>query len=386
MKNLLCSLLFLLTGMVSEAQFTVNFKLGKYPLPHAGDSIFIAGSFNNWNPGNIAYSLTSSSEKSSSFFVKLDTGSYEYKATRGSWNTVECLNYGINIDNHGFEVYSDTTIVLDIEAWKDDFASMINKHTASANVQVMDSMFFMPQLNRNRRIWIYLPEGYTKTKKRYPVLYMHDGQALFDAATAAFGEWGIDECLDSLISKGKPASIVVGIENGPRRMNEYNPYEFRDHGKGEADAYLAFLTETLKPFIDKHYRTLTGKENNIIAGSSMGGLVSYYAMLKHPDIFGKAGIFSPSFWTAPQIKKMTDSIAGKITGRFFFYMGEKEGDAFIKDMVEIQHVLGSGSSALIYSVIDPQGRHNENAWRKWFPEFYTWIIGDGFNTVIKVDQ
>ncbi len=385
MRYILCFLFLMLTSIVSEAQFTVNFKLGKYPLVHTQDSIFIAGNFNNWNPGNSAYRLSASNEKGTSFFVKLDTGSYEYKATRGSWNTVECLNYGTNIDNHEFRVESDTTITVDIEAWKDDFASLINKHTSTANVQVMDSAFFLPQLNSHRRIWIYLPEGYAKTKKRYPVLYMHDGQNLFDAATAAFGEWGIDECLDSLISKGRPAGIVVGIDNSPRRMNEYNPFEFRDHGKGEADAYLAFLTETLKPYIDKNYRTLTNKENTIIAGSSMGGLVSYYAMLKHPEVFGKAGIFSPSFWTAPGVKALTDSTAGKMSGKFFFYMGEKEGDTFIKDMIEMQDVLGLKSSALIYSVLDPQGRHNENAWRKWFPEFYTWIIGDGFNTVIKVD-
>src|SRR5688572_3689112 len=120
MKNRLCLFVLLLTCMVCEAQFTVSFKLGKFPLPHAGDSIFIAGNFNNWNPGNSAYTLSSASEKTSSFFIKLDTGTYEYKATRGSWNSVECLNYGVNTDNHEFQVYNDTTITIDIEAWKDD--------------------------------------------------------------------------------------------------------------------------------------------------------------------------------------------------------------------------------------------------------------------------
>jgi predicted alpha/beta superfamily hydrolase len=386
MKNILCIVSLLVTALVTEAQFTVNFKLGSYPLPHAGDSIFIAGNFNKWNPGNSAYSLSSAGEKASSFFIRLDTGYYEYKATRGSWDKVECLNYGVNTDNHDFEVRGDTTIIVDIEAWKDDFASTINKPTAGENVHVIDTAFFMPQLNSYRRIQVYLPADYAGSRKRYQVLYMHDGQNLFDASTSAFGEWGVDECLDTLISKGKPGCIVVGIDNGPRRMNEYNPYDFGEHGKGEADAYLTFLTRTLKPFIDKKYRTLTGKENTIIAGSSMGGLVSYYAMLKHPEVFGKAGIFSPSFWTAPRIKGLTDSLAPKLNGRFFFYCGEKEGMAFVQQVVDMQDALGLRSSALIYSVIDPNGRHNENAWRKWFPEFYTWIIGDGFNTVIKVDK
>jgi len=386
MKYFLCFAVLLFTYCVSEAQYNVVFKLEKYPLLHNKDSIFIAGDFNNWDPHSSTHALSSANENSFSLYLKLAAGEYEYKCTRGSWGKTESEDNGADVENHVFSVNSDTTINVNIEAWKDDFAGVVRKHTAGKQVHIIDTAFFMPQLNRTRRIWLYLPEGYGKSKKRYPVLYMQDGQNVFDAATSAYGEWGVDECLDSLISSGKPGCIVVGIDSGPERMNEYNPYEFQNFGKGEGDQYLDFLAQTLKPFIDKKYHTLPGKENTIIAGSSMGGLISYYAMLKMPDVFGKAGIFSPSFWTAPAIWPLTDSLASKVSGKFFFYAGEKEGTSFVKDMQTIQDSLGEESAAMIYGVTDPLGRHNEKAWRKWFPEFYNWMMADGFNANMKVEN
>jgi len=385
MKYLLCFAVSLLFFAAGEAQFTVRFKLGKYPLQHPQDSIFIAGNFNDWNPHNSAYVLSQGDENILSLYTKLPAGEYEFKCTRGGWKKAECQDHGIEIENHEFEIYSDTTIEINVEAWKDDFIGVSRKHSAGKQVHIMDTAFYMPQLNRYRRIWVYLPDGYTASQKHYPVLYMQDGQNIFDAATSAFGEWGVDECLDSLIRLGRPASIVVGIDNGPQRLNEYNPYEFQNFGKGEADQYLAFITETLKPFIDKQYRTLSGKENTLIAGSSMGALLAYYAMLKKPDIFGKAGIYSPTFWAAPGIRSLTDSLAAKNNGKFFFYMGEREGASYINELQEIQELLGERSAAQIYSVIDAKGKHNEKAWRKWFPEFYCWIMAEGFNYVIKTE-
>ncbi len=382
MKYFLCFTLLLFICFVSEAQYHVGFKLAKYPDVHVDDSIFIAGNFNGWNPNNPQYFLLKAGETT----LQLEGGFYEFKCTRGSWKRTESKANGSDVENRRFNVNSDTTILLTIEAWKDDFSETPKLHTASNQVHVIDTAFFIPQLNRTRRIWIYLPEGYEHSKKSYPVMYMHDGQNLFDAYTAGFGEWGVDECLDSLIKSGKPACIVVGIDNGPKRLNEYNPFAFRDFGEGEGGKYLEFISQTMKPFIDKKYRTLSSKENTIIAGSSMGGLISYYAMIKQPEIFGKAGIFSPAFWTAPAIRSLTDSVAIKVSGKFFFYIGKQEGDNYVDDMVKIQESLAEKSNALIYSVIDDDGMHNETAWRKWFPEFYCWIMADGFNYVIKTEQ
>ncbi len=391
MKYFLCLFIFLPAYFLSEAQYNVVFKLDRYPLQHSNDTIFLAGSFNAWDPRNIAYKIFPAGENT--FSLQLPAGEYEYKCTRGNWKKVESLNNGKDIENHFIKINRDTTIEINIEAWKDDFVAVPKEHTASDQVQILDTAFFIPQLNRTRRIWIYLPEGYAKSKKKYPVMYMQDGQNLFDANTSGFGEWGADECLDSLIAKGKPACIIIGIDNGvTTRMSEYNPYEFILESSTytsqkylpEGKEYVNFLVETLKPFIDKKYRTLPSKENTIIAGSSMGGLISYYAMLQQPNIFGKAGIFSPAFWTAPPVRSLTDSLAGKVSGKFFFYMGGMEGGTYIEDMKEVQEVLGEKSSAMIYSVIDSESNHNEQAWRKWFAEFYNWIMADGYNTVIKV--
>ena len=386
MKYLLCLILFTSSFFYGQAQYSVVFKLGKYPEKHNNDTAFLAGNFNNWNPANNAFRFLLTNENSFELILNLPAGHYAYKCTRGNWGKVECLANGKDVSDHSFQISADTTIEINIEAWRDDFAPVSKMHTAGKQVHVMDSAFFIPQLNRTRRIWIYLPEGYEKTKKEYPVMYMHDGQNIFDEYTAGFGEWGVDECLDSLIHAGKQACIVVGIDNGPKRLNEYNPFGFRDFGEGEGDGYLDFIVQTLKPFIDKKYRTLSSKENTIIAGSSMGGLISYYAMIKKPQIFGKAGIFSPAFWTAPAINSLTDSLAAKVNGKFFFYMGGQEGGSYINDMITIQELLGEKSAAMIYSVVDDEGMHNEKAWRKWFAEFYSWIMADGFNKVMKVDE
>lgn len=208
---------------------------------------------------------------------------------------------------------------------------------------------------------------------------MHDGQNLFDNATSYSGEWGIDEYLDSIFSLGEKEVIVVGIDNGlSKRMNEYNPYSFRQYGKGEGDKYVDFLVKSLKPFIDRHYRTLRDKKNTYIAGSSMGGLISFYAVLKYPAVFGGAGIFSPAFWTAPAIDSLVISKAKNMNARLFFYAGGKEGDSTILDMRKIEKEIKTITASPLHEIIDADAKHNEDAWRKYFPRFYEWtVIGKG---------
>ena len=384
----------LCTSSFSFAQLTLRIEITAIPAAHNTEDIFVAGNFNNWNAGDTNYILRKENDKLVLDIKDLPLGTYQFKFTRGSWSTVEATEKGATTENKVLRLFSNVVVQYTIDGWADDF-SIPKKNTVSKNVKLIDTAFFMPQLNTSRRIWIYLPPGYKDSKKHYPVMYLQDGQNLFDEMTSAFGqEWGVDECLDSLIAKGKPACIVVGIDNGQAtRMSEYNPYEFtwKDSTQSQiilpkGDAYLRFLISTLKPFIDKKYRTLSSKENTVIAGSSMGGLISYYAALKYPEVFGKAGVFSPAFWTAPSIKMLTDSVSKKINGKFFFYMGGLEGSRYIMDMNEVAEKLGVHSNAMIYLVTDAEGSHNEKAWRKWFAEFYKWIMADGYNSVIKVEE
>jgi metallo-beta-lactamase class B len=371
-------------AFASFSQYTVTVRIQSRPATHPEDSVFLSGNFNNWHPHKSGYGFTQYDGNMLLQIKDLPAANYEFKCTRGEWQKVECTSNGTDISNHLIDLKSDTTIYIAIAAWKDDFKVPAKKHTASANVTIVDTAFFIPQLERKRRISIYLPPGYKTSHKKYPVIYMQDGQNIFDQFTAFNGEWRVDECLDSLIKKGAPASIVVGIDNGFERMQEYNPYEYEQFGKGEGDQYVSFLVQALKPFIDSSYRTMTAPKYTIIAGSSMGGLIAYYAALKYPEVFSKAGVFSPSFIVAPEIKKLTVSNGNKLTGKLFFYMGEKEDEANLQEVDDVIEILGKNSKVLMYYAVDPKGNHDEISWRKWFESFYQFIMADGFNDVIDL--
>jgi metallo-beta-lactamase class B len=368
------------------AQYTATLRIVRQPPLHDHDTIFAAGNFNNWQPADGRFYFVKQQGYLSLQLKNIAARVIEFKCTRGDWGKTESAATGADTDNHVISITGDTTIDISIAAWKDDFAPVAKQHTASPNVHVIDTAFAMPQLNAKRRIWVYLPPGYSTAKEKYPVMYLQDGQNLFDAYTSAFGEWGVDEILDSMIQKGVPPCIVVGIDNGSERMQEYNPFDNEEFGKAKGEAYVDFLVHTLKPFIDKHYRTLSSKNSTVIGGSSMGGLISFYAMLKHPDVFGSGGIFSPAFWAAEGIKKLTDSTGNQLAGKLFFYIGELEGSTYVNDMEEIVETVAKKSDVLIYKVIDPEGQHNEKAWNKWFADFYRWIMADGFNKAIKLDK
>ena len=381
-------LLFVLFPFVQlKAQVAATFTVTLEPAARC-DTFYVAGNFNGWNPADSQYRIHATSGRAAISLNKLPAGLLEWKFTRGSWCQVETDANGKDIANRRHLLTGDTLIHCSVEGWKNDSRTSL-RHTAGTQVQLMDSAFYFPALNRHKKIWIYLPPGYGKSKKRYPVLYMHDGQNLFDEATAAVREWGVDETIDSLAVRGYPAAIVVGIENGGQeRMREYNAWSFtwaREEGAvviaPAADDYLNDVVNQLKPYIDRHYRTLSGKEHTITAGSSMGGLVACYAALKYPAVFGKAGVFSPSFWTAEGIAAFADSAAERQQGKFFFYMGGREGERHLENMNRVQQILGRRSASMIYCVVDPEGEHNELYWRKWFAEFIRWVLADGFNVI-----
>ncbi|MDQ6763206.1 MAG: alpha/beta hydrolase-fold protein, partial [Bacteroidota bacterium] len=272
----LCTLIINIT----YSQFNVTFVVKQLAGKHKNDTIFVAGNFNNWDPGNKDDALVEGKDGTASITLSLPPGNYEYKFTRGDWTKAETDVAGNGLPNRTLHVDGDKIVHAEIPAWSDEFVQhpVQPKHTLSKNVKVMDTAFYIPQLGRSRRIWLYLPPGYFTSNKKYPVLYMHDGQNLFDEATSYAGEWGVDDFLDSMFSSGKKEVIVVGIDNGlQKRMNEYNPYSYGKFGTGEGDQYVDFLVKDLKPYIDKHYRTLANKKNTYIAGSSMGGLISLYA-------------------------------------------------------------------------------------------------------------
>jgi Predicted hydrolase of the alpha/beta superfamily len=383
MKRIFVLAVVLLTFFFSFSQHIVRFSISLLPGQTLPDTMFIAGSFNGWNPADKNYRfqpdagarLNDSAGYGNYFFeTRLADGTHEFKITRGSWTRVECRRTGADIQNRLLKLSSDTTIHLAVEEWADHFTRKPRHSTASKNVHIIDTAFRIPQLNRVRRVWIYLPPDYNASHSRYGVLYMHDGQNVFDDSTSFAGEWGVDEVMDSISAK-KKEMIVVGIDNGgAKRINEYCPYDMERFGKGEGDQYLEFLAKTLKPYIDKNYRTRKRKEDTYIAGSSMGGLISMYAVLKYPKVFGGAGVFSPAFWVGPKIFDDIKTKGKLVNSKIYFYCGRQENETMEPDMIKAFEEMRKVSQSKMETSVRPDGKHTESIWREEFPLFYLWLV------------
>lgn len=227
--------------------------------------------------------------------------------------------------------------------------------------------FYSVQLNNKRDLRIYLPPSYrTQTQRRYPVIYMHDGQNLFDAKTASFGtEWEIDETMDRLIGlKQIQEAIIVGIDNTHQRLNEYTPCCDPKHGGGKINDYEAFLLNQIKPFIDQHFRTKPDRNHTFMMGSSLGGLATFYMVQRHPETFSKAASLSGAFWWNKQalvddFKKMPH----RLPIQFYLDTGTPD-DASEENPPMRDALLAQGyqlGKDLIYIEI-PKAQHNEAAW------------------------
>jgi len=248
--------------------------------------------------------------------------------------------------------------------------------SAQPNVTVLEQSFIINGLNRDRVIRVYLPEEYDNSEEAYPVLYMHDGQNLFDDSTSYVGEWGVDESLNQLAKDSGLKLIVVGIDNGQdKRMNELSPWENTDYGKAEGVEYMEFIVKQIKPFIDSTYRTLNNRENTAIMGSSMGGLISHYAIYNYPEVFGMAGIFSPSYWYAEDVFTFTENNPVPEDSRLWLVIGEKEGNAVDNVEKMYAHIQATGNpSDNIKMTIDLEGDHNESSWGKQFVPAIKWLF------------
>jgi len=236
--------------------------------------------------------------------------------------------------------------------------------------------FASPQLNNKRALRIYLPPSYQENAaKRYPVLYMHDGQNLFDAKTASFGvEWGVDETVNRLVATGvMDEVIVVGIDNTPDRIPEYTPCCDAKYGGGKLNAYDDFIVATVKPYVDRAYRTLPGKDTTAIMGSSLGGIASVAIAQRHPNVFGKAGGVSSSFWwnDGTFITKPAERVPVK------FYLDAGTRDDGLEDTMRMRDVMlargyREGEDLLFYKA--EGGRHNEASWAARLEKPLTWFF------------
>lgn len=373
MKKLLFFLL--LAAVQFSAQITVKITSIPATTP-AGSGIYIAGNFNGWNPSGTA--MVADGSGNYNYTIPEGSGVLEYKFTRGSWPTAEGNATGGYVPNRTATFSgSPQSLNLTVQSWEDLGAG--NPSTAASNVKIMSENFAIPQLNRTRKIWIYLPPDYETSTKTYPVIYMQDGQNLFDNRTSFSGEWQVDETLNALFAAGDYGAIVIGIDNGgSNRINEYTPWNNPQYGGGEGDLYMQFVAETLKPYVDANYRTKPAKEFNALIGSSLGALISNYGGIKYSSTFSKIASFSPAYWiVANQFNSyITNSTANLSDMRIYFVAGSTESNTMASAIATVKNNLQlKGLSAANTLVkLDSYGQHNENYWKGEFSAAYKWLF------------
>lgn len=357
----------------------------------AGQVLYVAGSFNGWQPAAAGYALARQPDGTYQLTLPASLqGPQEFKFTRGSWATVEAdaqyraapnrpVNFGPG----------PVTLTLRVAAWQDQRPGGAapagpRPHTRAANVRILADSFRLPQLpGRTRRVWLYLPPGYARQPaRRYPVLYLQDGQNVFDETTAFAGEWGVDETLNQLAAR-RPATeaIVVAVDNGgEQRLDEYSPWPNAEYKKGgEGAAYVDFLAHTLKPYIDAHYRTRPEAAHTAVAGSSMGGLIALYAGLRYPRVFGRVGVFSPALWfTKDSLLAYARRRPAPLASRFYFVAGPAESETMLPLMVAArQQLLARGVPASHIRLQAPaDGRHAEWFWQREFGPACRWLLAE----------
>jgi predicted alpha/beta superfamily hydrolase len=336
---------------------------------------------------------------------RLDTGEYhaqlqlprgrtlEYKVTRGSWETVEKGVAGEELHNRTLSLDADKLQRVQVAAWRSAVpttsgAVAVRKSTVTGDVRVHEG-FKSKHLVNSRRLLVYLPPEYEKDKsQRYPVLYMHDGQNLFDDATSFAGEWHADETAEALIKEGKiPPLIIVGIENaGGERVDEYTPVTSRGEG-GRGALYAKFVVEEVKPFIDQAYRTRPDRASTGVGGSSLGGLISLYIVKQYPDVFGRCAAVSPSlWWNLGQFLAEAQADATWARGtRIWLDMGTKEDEENaivsqmrINDCTDLARSLERAglkpAQDFTWRKIEGAG-HNEAAWAERFDDVLIYLYG-----------
>lgn len=370
----------------------VTFIINQVPAyTPANTNIYMAGTMNGWNPASAAHQLTRLPDSSWAITLPTPSSTLQFKFTRGSWATVEGTATGGPRANRSYAVGGADTVRISILSWEDLHAGGGGgQSTANAQVQVLTDSFYMPQLNRYRRIWAYLPPDYDSlTSKRYPVIYMHDAQNLFDNLTAFAGEWEIDESMNSLFQQGDHGAIVIGINNGGgQRINEYSPWVNAQYGGGQGDEYVDFIVQTLKPYIDQQFRTDSTRLGTAIWGSSMGGLISQYAAMQNQSVFSKVGVFSPSLWFSSQVYSQVSSIGKQFPMKFFILAGAQESANLVAQVTQLKNdLLANGFTATeVELVIKADGQHSEWFWRREFKPAYQWLFSTATAQAEQVAQ
>ncbi len=350
---------------------TVIFKATVYNVPDSA-TVYIAGNhpkLGGWHPGKVALQ-----EKSAGIWERVIRFPQQiklaFKFTLGKWENEALSETGSVPPNHQVTLNRDTTFTVTIPDWRDGQ----NFHQ-EATGQITGTVRYHRNMQGEellpRDVVVWLPPGYADApEKRYPVIYMHDGQNIVDPNTSFGGvDWQVDETADSLIRNDEiEPVIVVGAYNTGHRSLEYS-----DTTLGHA--YMNFLINYLKPMIDSTYRTLPGREHTATMGSSMGGLISFLLVWYHPDVFSQAGCLSPAFiYKYHNAVTMVENYQGTDKNiRIYMDNGGIDLEAKLQpgcdDMLAALKAIGFTEGKNLHWFLDPEAAHTEAAWasRIWRP-------------------
>lgn len=342
--------------------------------------VFISGNFNNWHTQDTNFEMEKIGNglyhyKFAHDFVYPDE--LLYKFTKGDWSEVEIDKYGNRTENRVCKEHNGVR-KEHVDKWRKNWLPF--KPNFLPKVHLISEEFEIPQLNKTRRVWALLPHDYEESTETYPVLYLQDAQNLFNEK-AKYGNWEIDKKLAVMSEYKIGKIIIIAVEHAEQdRIKEYNVGK-TVLGVGQGKKYIRFITDTLKPFVDKTYRTKTEREHTGIGGSSMGGLVSVFSGLMYPEVYGKLMIFSPSLWVIPKMDFTNIDFSEPNDTKIYLYAGGDESATMIdhvkkfkKNMIENEFV---SSKMKIKLSINMQGKHNEIYWSDEFPKAIEWLF---FNT------
>lgn len=350
--------------------------------------VFITGNFNNWNPKDDQYKLQQSD--ASHYFIEIEdeklADEIEYKFTKGGWENVELDKYGNITPNRKAKKILQKTFDT-VEKWRLNWGPFKEEFFPTA--EVISEKFYIPQLDRYRKIWAVLPYDYHTSDKTYPVLYLQDAQNLFNEGSG-FGNWEIDKKLSILAEYGRGDLIIIAIEHGSEdRIKEYIFDNDHVANGSEGKKYIRFITDTLKPYVDENYRTKKDRDNTGIGGSSLGALISIYSGFLYPEVYSKLLIFSPSLWVEPNNNFPMMSFRVPFKTKIYLYGGGQEGSKMVKRIHIFEEYLKKWEKKNLFDFefrtsINPEGTHSEFYWSQEFPRAIEWLFYDNTENPVEV--
>ena len=381
---------------VKSQPVAVTFTVRVPPNTPADQVLYLSGSvpaLGNWDAAGVPLARQPDGTYRATVPDLLNSMDYAFKVTRGTWGSVETDAGGKEIPNHTFTAGRDGAVNVAVANWVDTGQSVPGRVTMTGDVR-LHKKFHSNLLNNDRTLIVYLPPDYEKDKSaRFPVLYLQDGQNLFDEATSYQGiEWKLDEAAQELNGQHKirPA-ILVGVYNTPARDAEYTPPLAgapKDGAKG--DLYARMLVEEIKPFIDKTYRTQPGRETTLVGGGSLGGLVALYAAKAHHDVFGHVVALSPwlRLGDKPIVTELVGDGAWLKDTKLFVEMGTAPGHNYPGGEASAANAVADAQAlvaVLTKAGLEPGrqfqyveiegGRHNEQSWQAIVPQMLLAVFG-----------